>query len=50
MGFWILYLIVLIIVISIYNTLEQVITLIKNDKILIIPILIGLFIGYLIFF
>jgi hypothetical protein len=50
MGFWMLYLIVLIIVISIHNTFEQVITLVKNDKRLIIPILIGAFIGYLIFF
>ena len=50
MGFWILYLIVLIIIITIYNTFEQIITLIKNDKKMIIPILIGMFIGYLIFF
>ena len=50
MGFWILYLVVLIIVITIYNTFEQIITLIKSDKKLIIPILIGMFIGYLIFF
>ena len=50
MGFWILYLVVLIIVVSIYNTFERVITLIKSDKGLIIPILIGMFIGYLIFF
>jgi hypothetical protein len=50
MGFWILYLVVLIIVITVYNTFEQIITLIKSDKKLIIPILIGMFIGYLIFF
>ena len=50
MGFWILYLIVLIIIITIYNTFEQIITLIKNDKKIIVPILIGMFIGYLIFF
>jgi hypothetical protein len=50
MGFWTLYLVVLIIVIFIYNTFEQVVTLIKNDKIMIIPILIGMIIGYFIFF
>jgi hypothetical protein len=50
MGFWILYLIVLIIIITIYSAFEQIITLIKNDKKMIIPILIGMFIGYLIFF
>ncbi len=30
MGFWILYLIVLIIVISIYNTLEQVMGIVRH--------------------
>lgn len=50
MNFWVLYLVVLIIIVSVYNIFEQITTLIKNDKRLIIPILIGAFIGYLIFF
>lgn len=50
MGFWGLYLIVLVIVVITYNVFEQIVTLIKNDKKFIIPILIGMFIGYLIFF
>ncbi len=50
MSFWILYLVVLVIVVFIYNTFEQIITLVRSDKRLIIPILIGAFIGYLIFF
>ena len=50
MGFWGLYLIVLIIIITIYSIFEQIITLIRSNKKMIIPILIGMFIGYLIFF
>ena len=50
MSFWILYLVALIVIVTIYNTCESVINLIKSDKRLIIPILIGMFLGYLIFF
>ena len=50
MNFWILYLVVLVVVIIAYNSLEQIVTLIKNDKRLIIPFLVGMFLGYLIFF
>ena len=50
MGFWGLYIIILIAIITIYSMFEQIITLIKGNKKMIIPILIGMFIGYLIFF
>jgi hypothetical protein len=50
MGFWGLYLAALIIIVSIYSLVEYATNLIKSNPKLIFPILIGMFIGYLIFF
>jgi len=49
MGFWGLYLAVLIIIISLYSFIESIIKLLYNKK-MILPFVIGLLIGYLIFF
>lgn len=50
MGFWGLYLAVIIIVVLIYSLVEYVTNLIKNDPKQAFYILIGMLIGYLIFF
>ena len=50
MGFWGLYLVVLIVVVLMYSLIEYVTNLIKNNPKLIFFILIGMLIGYLIFF
>jgi len=50
MGFWGLYLVVLIVIVLIYSLVEYVTNLIKNDPKQILFILIGMLIGYLIFF
>jgi hypothetical protein len=49
MGFWGLYLVALIIIISLYSFIESIIKLLSNKK-MILPFIIGMLIGYLIFF
>jgi hypothetical protein len=50
MGFWGLYLVALIIIVSIYSLVEYITNLLKSNPKLIYPILIGMLIGYFIFF
>ena len=50
MSFWILIIIVLAVVVFAYNSFDEAYQMVKKQPKLIFPILIGMLIGYLIFF